>query len=84
MIDTKDLKSGIEDVFDNKEVDIYNTEAENSFLWEIKTLKTHYLNEVNKLISVMGSNLSVANYLETEPFSDLLYTDLINLCFNTA
>lgn len=57
MIDTKNIKTGIEDVFDKNELDIFNNNAENSHLWEIKTLKNHYLNEINKLIKVMGSNL---------------------------
>lgn len=32
----------------------------------------------------MGSNLQVTNFLETEPFSDLVYTDLISLSIQTS
>ncbi|KRX02801.1 hypothetical protein PPERSA_04004 [Pseudocohnilembus persalinus] len=84
MIDTRDLKMGVKECFDRTENDIYNTNAENSYVWEVKSLQNHYLNEVNKLIDVMGSNLQVTNFLETEPFSDLVYTDLISLSIQTS
>lgn len=38
MIDTRDLKMGVKECFDRTENDIYNTNAENSYVWEVKSL----------------------------------------------
>jgi hypothetical protein len=42
-IDTRDIKERIEDCFLVEEKDVYKTLAHKGFLWELSSLKNHYL-----------------------------------------
>ena len=80
MFDTRDLKERIEDCFNKDESDVYKTNAHKGYLWELSTLKNHYLSEIGKMLKVLGANLEVANFIDIENFADLTYHHLIQLC----
>lgn len=71
MIDTQELKEKVKDCFLSEENDMDNCQSSNSFLWELKTIKNHYLNEIEKMVKVLGTKLDVAQFIELDSFADV-------------
>ncbi|EAR98536.1 CBF/Mak21 family protein (macronuclear) [Tetrahymena thermophila SB210] len=84
MLDTQELKEKIQDCFIPDQKDLDNCQAQESFLWELKSIKNHYLNEVEKMVKVLGTKLDVAQFIELESFTDVQYDHFIRLYIDAA
>ena len=50
----------------------------------MKTLRHHYLNEVEKMVTVLGTKLDVSHFIELDNFSDVQYEHFIRLYIDAA
>lgn len=84
MLDTADLKEKVSDNFDAETNELENCKASGSFMWELKSIRNHYLNEVEKMIKVLGTKLDVAQFIDLENFADVQYDHFISLYIAAA
>lgn len=50
-------------------------------MWELKSLQSHYLTDIHKIIKTLGINMDMAKFLELDNFEDITYFHLIQLGF---